>query len=253
MTNVIGTIDVAQIVLYAFWIFFFGLIFYLRREDRREGYPLVSDVGGVPENPGAVWMPTPKSFVLASGRVTYAPRDDDPQPAINATPIDGTPGAPYEPNGDPMLAAFGPGAYAERPDEPDLSDEREPRIIPLRAAAGFFVAERSVNPLGFPVFGADGVQAGTVSDIWVDRAETLIRYFEVQLPGGQTVLLPQTIADVDTRRGVVTVNAILASQFANVPRIKGPDVVTLLEEDKIMGYYGGGYLFATPQRSEPLF
>jgi photosynthetic reaction center H subunit len=36
-------IDVAQLVLYGFWIFFFGLIYYLRREDKREGYPLESD------------------------------------------------------------------------------------------------------------------------------------------------------------------------------------------------------------------
>jgi photosynthetic reaction center H subunit len=36
-------IDVAQVVLYVFWVFFFGLIFYLRREDKREGYPLVYD------------------------------------------------------------------------------------------------------------------------------------------------------------------------------------------------------------------
>jgi photosynthetic reaction center H subunit len=27
--------------------------------------------------------------------------------------------------------------------------------------------------------------------------------------------------------------------------------VTLLEEDKIMGYFGGGYLYATPERQEP--
>ncbi|TXM99400.1 photosynthetic reaction center subunit H, partial [Methylobacterium sp. WL103] len=27
-------------VLYAFFLFFFGLVFWLRREDRREGYPL---------------------------------------------------------------------------------------------------------------------------------------------------------------------------------------------------------------------
>ncbi|MBV9775481.1 MAG: hypothetical protein JO143_00385 [Acetobacteraceae bacterium] len=33
-------IDVAQMTLYGFWIFFFGLIIYLRREDKREGYPL---------------------------------------------------------------------------------------------------------------------------------------------------------------------------------------------------------------------
>ena len=29
-------IDVAQVVLYAFWFFFAGLIIYLRKEDKRE-------------------------------------------------------------------------------------------------------------------------------------------------------------------------------------------------------------------------
>jgi photosynthetic reaction center H subunit len=38
-------IDGAQIVLYAFWLFFFGLVWYLRREDKREGYPLETDTG----------------------------------------------------------------------------------------------------------------------------------------------------------------------------------------------------------------
>lgn len=39
--------DFAQLVLYAFWIFFFALVVYLRREDKREGYPLQSDHGPV--------------------------------------------------------------------------------------------------------------------------------------------------------------------------------------------------------------
>ena len=39
--------DFAQLVLYAFWIFFFCLVVYLRREDKREGYPLESDHGAV--------------------------------------------------------------------------------------------------------------------------------------------------------------------------------------------------------------
>jgi photosynthetic reaction center H subunit len=34
-------IDIAQVVLYLFWIFFFGLIIYLHREGKREGYPLL--------------------------------------------------------------------------------------------------------------------------------------------------------------------------------------------------------------------
>ena len=33
-------IDVAQLVLYAFWAFFAGLIYYLVRENHREGYPM---------------------------------------------------------------------------------------------------------------------------------------------------------------------------------------------------------------------
>ncbi len=39
-------IDVAQLAIWAFWIFFFGLVYYLRREDHREGYPLEGDQGG---------------------------------------------------------------------------------------------------------------------------------------------------------------------------------------------------------------
>ena len=38
--QIIGNFDVAQAVLILFLIFFTGLIIYLRREDRREGYPL---------------------------------------------------------------------------------------------------------------------------------------------------------------------------------------------------------------------
>ena len=30
------------------------------------------------------------------------------------------------------------------------------------------------------------------------------------------------------------------------------DTVTLYEEDRIVGYFGGGYLYATPERAEPL-
>ena len=41
-----GYIDVAQLVLYAFWVFFAGLIYYLHRENKREGYPLLTDKAG---------------------------------------------------------------------------------------------------------------------------------------------------------------------------------------------------------------
>lgn len=55
-----NNVDFAQVMIYAFWIFFAGLVYYLRREDKREGYPLVSSrgpVNGFPMTPG------PKQFI----------------------------------------------------------------------------------------------------------------------------------------------------------------------------------------------
>mgnify|MGYP000491222488 CR=1 FL=1 len=57
-----GYIDVAQLVLYAFWIFFAGLIIYLRREDKREGYPLESERSGSVTVQGFPAVPAPKTF-----------------------------------------------------------------------------------------------------------------------------------------------------------------------------------------------
>jgi photosynthetic reaction center H subunit len=54
------------------------------------------------------------------------------------------------------------------------------------------------------------------------------------------------------RRGV-HVSSILASQFANVPRTKADNQITLLEEEKISAYYGAGTLYALPEIQEPLF
>ncbi len=55
--------DFAQLVLYAFWLFFFALVVYLRREDKREGYPLESDHGPVNGWPTA---PGEKQFIARS-------------------------------------------------------------------------------------------------------------------------------------------------------------------------------------------
>jgi photosynthetic reaction center H subunit len=48
------------------------------------------------------------------------------------------------------------------------------------------------------------------------------------------------------------VKAITAAQFADVPTIKRDDQITLLEEDKICGYYAGGHLYAFDERSQPI-
>src|SRR5262249_47137837 len=98
---------------------------------------------------------------------------------------------------------------------------------------------------------ADRQVAGTIRDVWIDKSEVIIRYYEVEIAGGKRVMLPANFSRVDRRRGEVRVQAIFADQFANVPAIKSPDQITLLEEDKVCAYYGGGTLYASPKRTEP--
>ena len=50
---------------------------------------------------------------------------------------------------------------------------------------------------------------------------------------------------------MVRTSAITGAQFANVPGRKSDLMVTAREENQIRGYFGGGYLYATSERTEP--
>jgi photosynthetic reaction center H subunit len=248
-----GYIDVAQIALYVFWVFFAGLVYYLHREDKREGYPLENDRSGSIDVQGFPGIPEPKTFLLRDGRKVLAPNPLRRERAIAAEPGGRHQGAPLEPTGNPMLDGVGPGAWAERSDIPDTTYEGGPRILPLRLAAGFGLSRKDPNPIGMPVLGGDGELGGEVVDLWVDRAEAIFRYIEVEVhaaSGARRVLVPMNFAKIDRHR--VRVRSILGAQFASVPGTRDPDQVTLLEEDKIVAYFGGGTLYATPSRQEPL-
>ena len=241
-------VDVAQLVLYVFWAFFAGLIYYLARENHREGYPMDPGREGGPKITG--WpVPEPKTYKLEDGREFQAPDFQRADGSYNARPAHPWNGAPLEPVGDPLLAGVGPGAWAARADIPDMH-EHEPKIVPLRLAADHGVAPRDTDPRGLPVIGADGKEAGKVGDLWIDRCEMMFRYLEVQVPAGHRVLLPIAFARI--RKDEVAVQALLGSQFANVPRTRSDAQVTLLEEEKISAYFGAGTLYATPARQEPL-
>lgn len=245
-------IDVAQIMLYVFWAFFAGLVYYLRQEDKREGYPLESDRAQSVRVEGFPAIPEPKVFALAHGGSYEAPHPETDDRPIAAEPIAPWPGAPLEPTGDPMADGVGPASWAQRSDEPERTTHGQLRMVPMRVATDFSVEPRDPDPRGMTVLGADGQPGGTVVDIWVDRAEPQVRYLEVELAAGEgrTVLLPITLARVEARTGRVRVKSILGSQFVGVPGLRQPDQVTPLEEDRICAYYGGGHLYALPSRRE---
>ena len=243
--------DVAQITLYLFWGFLAAVIYYLHREDKREGYPLETERAGIVVQ-GFPAIPAPKTFLLTDGSEVEAPREEpyDSRP-IKASPNARFLGAPLKPDGDPMLDGVGPAAYAERQDIPDVTIHGTPKIVPLRTVPDWHIDHSDPDPRGMSVVGADGKMGGTVKDVWLDRAEAIIRYFEVDVEG-RTVLLPTTMTRISRSKHTVTVRSILGKHFATVPAHKNADFVTRLEEDKICAYYAGGTLYATPERAEPL-
>jgi len=247
--NITGYVDIAQILLYVFWIFFAGLIWYLVAEGHREGYPLETSSGGRAVGQGFP-IPSPKTYLLESGKSITVPDLTRKEPVYNAVATGHGSGSSIEPKGDAMTAAVGPGAYTMREDVPEMTTHGVPLIQPLRIASDYSVAKQDVDPRGLPVMAGDGKQGGTVKDIWIDSAEMMFRYLEVEIDGGRTVLLPITFSRI--RRNQVEVHAVYARHFAAVPALRNPDQVTKLEEEKISAYYGGGTLYADAKRGEPL-
>ncbi|MBL8672022.1 MAG: photosynthetic reaction center subunit H [Alphaproteobacteria bacterium] len=248
-------IDVAQVTLYVFWIFFAGLLLYLRREDKREGYPLETDLPARIVAQGFPAIPASKTFALAHGGTVSAPSGKVDARAVHAQPIGNWPGAPLEPTNDPMIDGVGPAAYAERAEEPELTIDGQPAIVPLRTVPDFAIESRDPDPRGMKVVAGDGKVAGIVRDVWVDRTEPQIRYLELEVVDRTTqrrVLLPIYFARIDGSRRQIKVQSIMGRHFASVPGLKNPDRVTKREEDRITAYFAGGTLYAEPSRLGPV-
>jgi photosynthetic reaction center H subunit len=248
-----GNFDPAELVTTGFVFFFVGLVLYIRREDRREGYPLEDPISGRTDRlEGMYFRPKPKTFILPHDEGTLTvPNDIRDSRELNGKPSTAAPDSPLDPVGDPLLAGIGPGAYAQRAKYPDLTAHGDPKIVPLRVAKNFYVDKVDPTPVGMKVVGADGVSPGVVSDVWIDRAEYMIRYLEVAIAGSdRRVLVPMPMLVVHKGRKIVEVNAILGSQFVKAPTLANPDQITFDEEERVAAFYGGGLLYATAARVE---
>ncbi|MFK7791925.1 MAG: photosynthetic reaction center subunit H [Devosiaceae bacterium] len=264
--NFTNHLDLAQVLLYVFWAFFGALLFYLQRETRREGYPLESDESGAIINHG-VYMPGPKTFLLphGHGEVTV-PNYERETRELALQSSEPWSGAPKDPTGkNPMLDGVGPGAYALRADVPDLMDSGAVKIRPMSKLEGYRVPAGDPNPIGSDVVGVDGKTGGQVVDVWIDQAESVIRYYEITVGKGEkarNVLMPANFAVVksgkkpslseEAGKPSLYVHAIKGKHFADVPATAKADEITMLEEEKIMGYFGAGYFYAQPNRADPL-
>ncbi|EPX75992.1 photosynthetic reaction center subunit H [Salipiger mucosus] len=246
-------VDLASVALWLFWIFFALLIWYLQRENMREGYPLEDDDGRASANQGLFPVPDDKTFVLPHGRGTLTvPSGQNPDRAeLALAKTAAGNGFPFEPTGDAMTDGVGPASWAPRRDVPELDGAGHPKIVPMSAIEQVRVSAGR-DPRGLPLVSGDGEAVGVVTDMWIDEPEQLVRYLEYELDtahGGGTRLVPITMTRI--RKDRVRVRSLYAHQFAGVPKHASPRQVTLLEEDRIAGYYAGGTLYASEARLEP--
>lgn len=248
-----GEFDLAAAAIWLFWIFFALLVFYLQRENMREGYPLEDDDGNVAPNQGPFPVPGDKTFKLPHGRgeltVPSGQRGDRSDLALARTSR--AEGQPMEPTGDPMLDGVGPASWAPRRDVPELDGHGHPKIVPMSKNATFGHAG-GADPRGMPVIAGDGSVVGTITDMWIDAPEQLVRYLEIGLDpkwGEGKRLVPMTLARIWA--GKVRINSIYGKHFSSVPSLASDTQITLLEEEKVSAYYGGGHMYADISRQEP--
>ena len=227
-----STFDVAELAFYVFVLFFLALVFYLRREDKREGYPL--EFGPLrPRRPGdRAGLPVPA-------------RAEEVHPAARAGGAGGT--ARARPFRHPRARADNwPGAPlvpARRSD----AGRRRIRLLrralrragrhlrPARARRSCRCGRRRAttspnddpDPRGMEVVAPTAIVAGTVADVWIDRSETFVHFLEVDVApflGAQRprALVPIRLARIDAKRRRVTLKSVLARPDRGGARHQGP-------------------------------
>lgn len=244
-------LDLPFLLVGAFFLFFLGLVYYLRQEDKREGYPLESDrsngTGGRVQVVGFPPLPKPKAFIRPHGRgIVFAPRPARER-ELNAVPAYRFPGAPLMPLGDPLLDGIGPASYALKEDEPDLTYEGKPKIEPMRDRSHYRIEKTDPYLFGMAVFAADGEQVGTIKDLWINNHEYHLRYIEVEtLPaeGGRRIIAPYAFCQISRRKGTVRFGTVTRAQFLRVPPLANSEQITMREEDRLNAYFAGGTLYA---------
>ncbi|MDY8108493.1 photosynthetic reaction center subunit H [Fulvimarina sp. 2208YS6-2-32] len=242
-------LDLPLLLVIAFFLFFLALVYYLRGEDKREGYPLVSDrTRGTGKRMSVVGfpnLPKPKSFLMQDGTLRYAPHADKERD-LNMAPAYPFPGAPFQPLGDPLLDGVGPASYALKEDKPLRSIEGHLTVAPMRNNPDYYLEESGPALIGIPVVAADGAPIGTVKDLWVNAVEYFIRYVEidVNVEGGKTGTLLAPFYFAELHNGRMKFGTLTREQLLRVPTLATSEYITAREEDRLNAYFAGGTLYA---------
>lgn len=243
--NVTQHIDLPQLAFWMFFLAFVGICYWLRKNDKREGYPLKASPFTSERMDGVPLPGEPVTYRLNEGGVTSTPHAY-PDPAASVVPVARFAGTPFRATGDLLRTSLGPGAWVMRKDEPMLTEDGELLLQPLRLCPGWAIGKGEANPCGMPVFDVRWRPVGIVGDVWIDRGIRIIRYLEVELRdslGGGRVLVPIFHVTIAEQAREIQVTALSHHEFGNIPMPAAADRMTAREEERINAYFAAGRFY----------
>lgn len=242
-------IDLPQVLIVGFVLFFLGLVYYIRREDKREGYPLEEAIPELGHRiVGFPTIPEPKVYERLEGGTAVLPQEYERR-ELFARPREFFPGAPLYPTGEPLTSGLGPGAYTLRRDEPFVMHDGSPQLEPLRKATDYVCVDLDLDPRGRTVLGSDLKEAGRVIDIWIDKGSKILRYVEIAVNGEIAHrLVPIFSINVPREASYISIEDFRAAQIGLAPIIADPDTITAREEDRVNAFFAAGPMYALPRR-----
>ena len=251
-----GYIDVAQLVLYVFWIFFAGLIYYLAARTSARAIRWRRTNGRERDVRASRRSRAQDLHMLAHGGEATVPEHDARRDRCSGRAgIALWPARRWCPPATRCSTASGPGAYAERADVPDTDFEAHAKIVPLRVADR--LRRRAARPRSARHDGRSAPTARSAAP-WSTCGSTSSEAI-VPLPRGRGrraggkrhVLLPMNFArdPAPRRRQGARDPRRPVRRRAGHARARPGDHA---RGGKIMAYYGAGTLYAEPSRQEPL-
>jgi photosynthetic reaction center H subunit len=244
-------IDLPQVAFWLFFLFFVGLCYWNRVQDKYQGYPMKDSPYSPEKSIGFPAPPSPHTYILNEGGTTQAPHHYE-QPPEHAEPLYPFGGTPLSPVGNPLLANIGPGAWVMRSNAPMLTEEGELLIQPMRKLEEeWSIAKDDADVRGMRVFDWRWHPVGTVVDFWIDKGSKILRFLEVEVAAGRRMVpIYHTVINEKTRE--VRVTALSAGQFAEAPMPATPDVITAREEDQLNAYFAAGHFWRNQMPVKPV-
>ena len=143
-----------------------------------------------------------------------------------------------------LLLSLGPALHAAEAVAPPAADTAATATWQAGVARTVITPEKYMWMSGYG--GRSKPAEGKVHDLWFNRAEFFLRYFEVSIDGAEgRRLIPSFFAEALPRDSAVRATTLIARDLRRAPIRADDSCITMREEDRLNGFFAGGLRFST--------